>query len=280
VESTTAPVPLDAYMQTTFRHAPYRPLGKDRIDVLIAGCGTGQHAIETAQRFAGADVLAVDLSAASLGYALDRTRALGLSNIRYAVADILNLDRVGRAFDVIEANGVLHHCADPLAAWRGLLRVLRPGGVMNVGVYSELARAFVVRIRAFIAANGYSATADGIRRCRADMAGHAADPAFRQAMDAADFFSMSECRDLLFHVQEQRLTLPQIARFIDAEGLMFLGFDADTALLGDYAARFPADTAKTDLSCWHVFETERPASFAGMYQFWVQKPLVATSRSP
>ena len=44
------------------------------LDVLIAGCGTGQHAIETAQRFAGARVLAIDLSRTSLGYALRKTR--------------------------------------------------------------------------------------------------------------------------------------------------------------------------------------------------------------
>jgi SAM-dependent methyltransferase len=44
-------------------------LGKSQIDILIAGCGTGQHAIETAQRFAGANVLAIDLSLGSLAYA-------------------------------------------------------------------------------------------------------------------------------------------------------------------------------------------------------------------
>ncbi len=27
----------------------------------------------------------------------------------------------------------------------------------------------------------------------------------------------------------------------------------------------------TDLDQWHVFETENPMAFTGMYQFWVQK---------
>jgi hypothetical protein len=26
-----------------------------------------------------------------------------------------------------------------------------------------------------------------------------------------------------------------------------------------------------DLDRWHAFETERPDTFAGMYQFWLQK---------
>ena len=37
--------------------------------------------IETAQRFAGARVLAVDFSRASLGYAARKTREAGLRNI-------------------------------------------------------------------------------------------------------------------------------------------------------------------------------------------------------
>ena len=27
----------------------------------------------------------------------------------------------------------------------------------------------------------------------------------------------------------------------------------------------------TDLGQWHLFETENPDTFGGMYQFWVQK---------
>ncbi len=52
--------------------------------------------------------------------------------------------------------------------------------------------------------------------------------------------------------QEHRLSLPEIAAFIADAGLAFLGFDADTALLAKYAARFPEDGAKTDLGCWHA----------------------------
>jgi hypothetical protein len=67
------------------------------------------------------------------------------------------------------------------------------------------------------------------------------------------------------------MTLPQIAAFIADAGLVFLGFYAESVLLEQYAARFPADTAKTDLASWHRFEIENPRSFAAMYQFWVQK---------
>jgi tetratricopeptide (TPR) repeat protein/SAM-dependent methyltransferase len=261
-------VSLDAYLQAKF--PDFRPLGRSPIAVLIAGCGTGQHAIETAQRFADADVLAIDLSEASLAYALRKTRELGLTNLKYAAADILAFDGAGRTFDLIEASGVLHHLADPFAAWRRLVALLRPGGAMSVGLYSERARADVVRARAFVAEHGFAATPDGIRACRQAMLA-SDDPLLAAACRRVDFYSLSGCRDLLFHVEEHRLNLPEIATFIEGDGLAFLGFDADTALLGRYAARFPEDGAKTDLGCWDRFETENPETFAAMYQFWVQK---------
>jgi tetratricopeptide (TPR) repeat protein len=263
-----APVSLDAYLQAKF--PDYRPLGRSPVAVLIAGCGTGQHAIETAQRFADAAVLAIDLSEASLVYALRKTGELGLTNLKYAAADILAFDGAGQMFDLIEASGVLHHLADPFAAWRRLLTLLRPGGVMNIGLYSERGRADVVCARAFVAAHGFAATPDGIRECRRAMLA-SDDPLLAAACRRADFYSLSGCRDLLFHVEEHRLALPEIAAFIANEGLAFLGFDAETALLGRYAARFPQDGAKTDLGCWHEFEAEHPDTFAAMYQFWVQK---------
>ena len=119
-------------------------------------------------------MLAIDLSLTSLAYALRKTRELGIGNIEYAQADILKLDTVGRSFDLIESSGVLHHMADPFAGWRTLLSVLRPGGVMAVALYSEIARADIVKARAFIAERRYGSSADDIRRCRQEIVAHEA----------------------------------------------------------------------------------------------------------
>jgi hypothetical protein len=86
-----------------------------------------------------------------------------------------------------------------------------------------------------------------------------------------DFFSLSECRDLLFHVQEHRFTLPQIKTLLAANGLRIIGFEHDAATREKYRARFPADEATIDLDLWHAFEQDNPDTFRGMYQFWVQK---------
>ncbi len=161
---------FDQYLRSLFPSAQFRPLGKGGdIDVLIAGCGTGQHAIGTAQRFQGTKVLAIDLSLASLSYAKRKTLAASVPAIEFAQADILNLPATGRTFDIIEASGVLHHLADPFAGWRTLLALLRPGGFMAIELYSERARADLAPARAFITERGYRPTVDDIRRCRHEL---------------------------------------------------------------------------------------------------------------
>ena len=261
-----------AFFRQRFPYAPFRPLASsDEIDILIAGCGTGQHPIMTAQQFRGAKVLAVDLSSASLCYAKRKAEELGIQNIEFAQADIMQLGAIGRQFDIIESVGVLHHLADPMAGWRILLSLLRPGGMMMLGLYSELARQEIVAAREFIAGRGYVANAEDIRRCRQEMMAMQNGRRFLQATSLPDFYGISECRDLLFHVQEHRYSLPQINEMLAALDLTLIGFNLRQDIPEKYGRRFPNDKSMTDLDSWNVFETENPDAFVGMYQFWVQK---------
>jgi SAM-dependent methyltransferase len=240
-------------------------------DALIAGCGTGLSTVEFARHARSARILAVDLSLASLSYAKRMADRAGLTNIEFAQADIMELGTLGRQFDFIDASGVLHHLADPWAGWRILLSLLRPGGAMQVGLYSELGRRNIVAARALIAERGYRPVADDIRRCRQDLAA-AEDPLLKSVSRGDDFFTVGECRDLLFHVQEHRVGLPAIKSFLEANGLEFRGFFLDALTHHRFTARFPQAGAALDLERWHAFEMDAPDTFAGMYQFSVRKP--------
>ena len=88
-----------------------------------------------------------------------------------------------------------------------------------------------------------------------------------------DFYSTSDCRDLLFHVQEHRLTLGQIESFLAEFGLHFIGFELDPRVLHQYRARFTDDPSCTNLRNWARFEADNPDTFIGMYQFWIQQPI-------
>lgn len=240
-------------------------------EILIAGCGTGQHPIETARRFKDARVLAIDLSLASLSYAKRKTRDLGVKNIEYGQADILQLGSIGRAFDVIEASGVLHHLSDPMVGWQELLRLLRPGGVMRLGLYSALARQDLTAAREFIAQGCRGASADDIRRCRQELVNAGESTPVARVANWSDFFSTSSCRDLLFHVQEHQMSLPEIDAFLRQNALQFLGFILPNSVRETYRRCFPNDKTMTDLTLWHAFEKENPATFVAMYQFWIRK---------
>lgn len=237
-------------------------------DVLVAGCGTGRQSVMAGLAYGpAARILAVDLSRASLAYAARMTRRFGLSNIRYAQADILGLVDLDQRFDVIECMGVLHHMAEPMAGWRVLAGLLRPGGTMRVGLYSRHARTLVDTGRAMIAARGLDTGAASIRRFRHEVLS-APGPLAALPAASADFFTTSGIRDLLFHVQEHTFTIPDLARCLDELGLEFLGFGLPESI----AAKLLAEAGEGDgLMAWDAVERRHPALFRGMYQFTCRK---------
>jgi SAM-dependent methyltransferase len=263
---------FNAELQRALPLARFEPLPDDTApSILVAGCGTGSDAIFVARRFSGARVLAVDLSLASLAYARRKTGELGITNIEYAQADILELAQLARTFDVIGAVGVLHHLADPFAGWRSLLACLRPKGFMSLGLYSRIARRAVVEARKLVNARGYRGTPKDMRRFRQDALAADASPEIRSLSRSSAFYAMSDCRDLAFHSHEQQVTLPEIAAFLRETGLRFLGFELDQRLLQQYRARFRGDPGAIELRNWTAFEADNPDTFTGMYRFWVQR---------
>ena len=63
-----------------------------------------------------------------------------------------------------------------------------------------------------------------MRALRRHVIGNADRAAFKQILGFRDFFSVSECRDLLLHVQEHQFDLTEVATMLRAVGLEFLAF--------------------------------------------------------
>ena len=235
--------------------------------ILIAGCGTGQHSIETASRFSNCKVTAVDLSSSSLAYAQRKTNELGIRNLDYLQADILDLHKLKRKFDIIESVGVLHHMDNPIKGWKVLTELLKPNGLMKIGLYSELARNHIVKTRQKIVSLGIGVSSDEIREFRQFLK-VSNNKDYDQFTDMSDFFSLSEFRDLVFHVQEHRFTILKIQDHLNQLGLKFCGFEnADI----DSFKRFHGNGSNIfDLKLWHQFEQNKSDTFISMYQFWCQ----------
>ena len=270
------PISLINLVRAIFPHMRGAQLNyASKPEILVAGCGTGLIPIIDALQIKGSSVTAVDLSLASLSYALRKTRELGITNIEYGQADILNLGALGREFDHINCFGVLHHLADPVKGWNVLVDLLKPGGTMLIGLYSEKARRCVGIARDLIAEKGYSSSPQDMRSCRQDLMIMArTNRELLPITDSQAFFSMSNFRDYVFHVQEHCLTIPQLKTMIDTLHLEFLGFELqNSAIAAHYRSRFPQDPFMTDLKLWDQFEAANPLMFHGTYRFWVRKPI-------
>ena len=244
------------------------PAWPSPLPVLVAGAGTGQHPIQVSLRLPEADVLSVDLSRTSLGYAARMAAHLGIRNLQLAQADILALDVLEERYALIECAGVLHHLADPMAGWAVLRRLLRPDGLMLISLYSERARATIVAAREMIAAQQVPATADGIRAARRQLIDLPTNEPLARMTRFADFYTQSGFRDLVMHVQEHRYTPLQLAAALDALDLQFLGFQLEPPVREAFSARFPDPAALLDLAAWDTFEHENPATFISMFHLW------------
>ncbi|MCY4395608.1 MAG: methyltransferase domain-containing protein [Rhodospirillaceae bacterium] len=257
--------------------APSGGWAKGPLRILIAGCGTGQEAVQAALAYApNARLLALDFSRASLRYAAMKARQHGLNAIRFRQADILDLPAFDPPFDppadLIECIGVLHHMADPFAGWRILLGRLRPGGLMYVGLYSATARRGLTVLRDRLAGAGVDpADPDAIRAARARILARPENDFERTLAASADFYTLSEVRDLLFHAHERPLSLDAVGAFLKDEGLEFLHMDIRPHIAEAFAAA-QGESAVRDLQAWAEFERENPDTFDGMYLFWVGKP--------
>ena len=239
------------------------------LEILIAGCGTGRQSIEVATMYANCHVTAVDLSLTSLAYAKRKSDELNVNNISYLQADILDLYKLDKKFDIIECSGVLHHMDKPLDGWEVLKNLLKPYGLMRIGLYSELARKDIKKIRDAPTFSGSMLSDLEIKKFRKSLI-NSQDADLQRTIKGRDFFSLSSFRDLVLHVQERRFTIPQIQDCLEELKLSFCGFE-NKQIIGLFKNTYGANSDIHDLNLWHQFEEKNPNTFAGMYQFWCQK---------
>lgn len=239
------------------------------LEVLIAGCGTGRQSIEVATMYANCHVTAVDLSLTSLAYAKRKSDELDVKNISYLQADILDLHKLDKKFDIVECSGVLHHMDKPLDGWKVLKSLLKPHGLMRIGLYSELARKDIKKIRRASTLCGSTMSDLEIKKFRRSLI-NSQDIELQRTINGRDFFSLSTFRDLVLHVQEHHFTIPQIQDCIDGLELSFCGFE-NNQIISIFKNTYGTNSDLYDLNLWHQFEEKNPNIFAGMYQFWCQK---------
>jgi SAM-dependent methyltransferase len=161
--------------------------------ILELGCGTGQMSLflATADRV----VVGADLTRASLQLAEAARERFGVQRALFVETDLRAPGVRRGAFDVVYSSGVLHHTPDPRASFAAMARLVRPGGIVVVGVYNAYARIPHRVRRAVARLSGFRwIPLDPVLRERR------AEPARREAW----------LRDQYRHLEEHRHTLREV----------------------------------------------------------------------
>ena len=174
-------------------------------DVLEVGCGTGQ-----LTNFLGIScrrVIGTDMCLNSLRLAENFRREHGLNRVRFVQMNLFKPCFKPEQFDVVLCNGVLHHTADPRGGFESILRLVRPGRHVVIGLYNKYGRLMTdLRRNIFRVTGGRAQWLDAYLRSRFTT------PEKRRAW----------YNDQYRHPHESKHTFDEVLEWFDRSGLEFV----------------------------------------------------------
>lgn len=120
----------------------------DKAKILEVGCGTGQlsNFLSLNHR---RTIFATDICINSLKKGLNFASKNNLNNVHFAQMDLFNPVFKPNSFDVVICNGVLHHTRDPYLGFQSIVKLVKRGGLLIIGLYNPFGR-FPTYVRRFI----------------------------------------------------------------------------------------------------------------------------------
>ncbi len=246
-------------------------LFEEELSILIAGCGTGRHAINVAKHFNSVNVLAVDISHNSLAYAKYMASKLNVNNIDFKLCDLTKLGTIETKFSIIECSGVLHHIRHYKKALNNLLNNLKPNGLIKLSLYSKRTREPVTQVRNIFKHENIQSEQHKIKVTRHAIMQSNIITKKEGITSSDDFYSMSGTVDMLFHEYEKQYTPIMIKKLCNEFNLTFLGFsNLSHKTKADFKDFNGVKADLLDLNQWDKFEEIHPTTFANMFQFYCQ----------
>jgi SAM-dependent methyltransferase len=135
------PAILDRCRRNPFTESLHRAIGPDA-DVLDIGTGTAQIPAYLALAGPRRRVVGVDGCRMSLTHAEEFRARAKLDNLQLVRADIFDLPIEPGSFPIVLSRGVVHHTPDPDLAIAKVAACVAPGGVLVLGYYETMGRAF------------------------------------------------------------------------------------------------------------------------------------------
>ena len=174
--------------------------------VLEAGCGTGQ-----LTNFLGMSwkckVFGGDICLNSLRLAQGFRDRFSINNAAFLQMNLFRPPFQNQCFDLIVANGVLHHTSDPQGGFKSLLSKLKVGGIIIVGLYNSYARVLTLMRRRLFERFGTSL--------------YFLDPRL-QSSDRSSDQVKAWFMDQYRHPHESKHSYDEVLRWFDTNGVEFL----------------------------------------------------------
>lgn len=123
----------------------------DDASIIDVGTGTGQLSAFLSLR--RKSVYGIDFSDSSLNKAKALKEKLHLDSLHLKKVDIMDKEQIkniGKQFDYVLCLGVLHHTEDAYQAFKNILPLLKPNGMIAVGLYNKAGRV-PLKIRILLA---------------------------------------------------------------------------------------------------------------------------------
>ncbi|MFM9198069.1 MAG: class I SAM-dependent methyltransferase, partial [Planctomycetia bacterium] len=232
---------------------PYRP----GLDILVAGCGTNQAAV-FAHTNPAAQVVAVDISGASLDHHRLLKQRYGLGNLELHRLPIEELDTLGRQFDLVVSTGVLHHMASPEAGIRSIAGCLRRDGVAAIMLYARYGRFGVAIMQSIFREIGLQQDEASLFTVKEAIALLPQDHPVRNDLAMApDLRFDAGLVDTFLHGRDRSYTVDDCLDLVASAGLVFQGWFLKSAYETPAPPRggfYEAVAALPDRQRWGVME--------------------------
>jgi SAM-dependent methyltransferase len=200
-----------------------RVLASAPAEALALEIGSGPGHVTGLLRRRGLRVVALDQSVESLRRLRRRTDAPAV------VADCRRLPFADGTFDLVLADGVLHHSARPRDAFREAVRVLAPGGTLFVRMYRAEGRYPAIHRTVgglLRAANGDPAVRPLVWRLAAPLYGRVADARDRRAGRPAARHDAGVFADYFLTPHATPVRGATLLAWLRGEGLDVLAYEA------------------------------------------------------
>jgi SAM-dependent methyltransferase len=174
--------------------------------VLEIGCGTGQFSNFLGTTW-GRTVFATDACMNSLKLAEGFRRANQITNVAFLQMNLFRPVFRPQSVDFAICNGVLHHTADPFLGFQTIAKLVKPGGIILIGLYNKYSRLVTDAIGVALRLSG-----DRLRIL---------DPRLREK-DADKLRQHTWFMDRFKNPHESKHSIGEVQQWFDAAGFDFL----------------------------------------------------------